>query len=195
MEKKIQDYLPYYVGCRVLIDDKEYGLLTGGTFVPNSCNQIYYDIQTDEMKKNEHDDFSMPYNDDADDPEARIKPILRKLEDMSEDEMIGLLQSMVPANMEDKPVADDYDLEMFYNDDGLMVDSDIAVGANFTCICFEGQIGIKKCGSIILFEEDKDVTRGQLINTPMAFDYLLKMQFDLFGLIESGLAIDSKTLK
>lgn len=123
-----------------------------------------------------------------------IKPILRKLEDMTEEEMIGFIQSMVPMDMEDKPSPDDYSLEMFYNDDGLMVDGDIAVGANYSCRCYEGQIGIKKCGSIILFEEDKDVTRDQLINTPLAFRYLLTQHFDLFGLIDAGIAIDSKTL-
>lgn len=119
---------------------------------------------------------------------------LRRLDDMTEEEMVGLLQSMVPSDMEDKPTDEDYDLEMFYNDDGLMVDGDIAVGANFTCGCFDGQIAVKKCGSIILFDEDKDVTRDMLINAPLAFHYLLRQGFDLFGLIPAGLAIDAKTV-
>lgn len=124
-----------------------------------------------------------------------VRLVLRRLEDMTDEEMIGLLQSMVPDDMEDKPKNEDYDLEMFYNDDGLMVDGDIAIGANFTCGCFDGQIGIKKCGSIILFDEEEDVTRDMLINTPMAFNYLLRQGFDLFGLIPAGLAIDAKTVK
>jgi hypothetical protein len=175
---KFQDYIHYYIGCEVfhLNNERKFRLITyeqeGGDLVG-------------EWPSRRRTRFT---------PWELIKPILRKLEDMTEQEMIGLLQSMVPSDMEDKPKDDDYDIEMFYNDDGLMVDGDIAVGANFTCICFDGQIGIKKCGSIILFEEDKDVTRDQLVNTPMAFNYLLKQSFDLFNLIENGLAIDSKTL-
>lgn len=119
---------------------------------------------------------------------------LRRLEDMTEKEMIGLLQSMLPADMEDKPTEDDYSLEMFYNDDGLMVDNDIAVGANYSCRCYEGQIGVKLCGTIILFDETGDVTRDKLTNTPKAFHYLLQNHFDLFGLIDAGLAIDAKTI-
>lgn len=180
---KLQDYIHYYLGYRVITTPfggkqkrTEHGeLLMAGKY----C----LEVKLDNWQSATTLDFDL------------VKPILRKLEDITEDEMIGLLQSMLPADMEDKPTVDDYSLEMFYNDDGLMVDGDIAVGADFNCVCYEGQIGVKKCGSIILFEEGKDVTRDQLINTPMAFDYLLKARFDLFKLIEKGLAIDSKTLK
>jgi hypothetical protein len=121
---------------------------------------------------------------------------LRQLEDMEKEEMIGLLQAMVPADMEDKPTPEDYDIEMFYNDDGLMVDADIAVGANYSCSCYEGQIAIKLCGSICLFDETgKDVTRDELTNVPKAFHYLLQQHFDLFGLIDAGMAIDAKNIK
>jgi hypothetical protein len=121
-----------------------------------------------------------------------IKPVLRRLEDMTEDDMIGLLQSMVPADMEDKPTEDDYSLEMFYNDDGLMVDSDIIIGANYTCICFNGQIAIRECGSVIIFDEEE---MQRPCNIPQAFHYLLKQGFDLFGLIAKGLAVDIKNIQ
>lgn len=180
-EKKLRDYAQYYIGCRCL-----------NTWFPeghdmHNANWVLRGFRSTNEKcyflDNEEDET---WTDS-------IKPILRKLEDMKEEEMIGLLQSMVLSDMEDKPTNEDYNLEMFYNDDGLMVDGDIAVGANFTCRCFEGQIGLKKCGSIILFDEDKDVTRDQLINTPIAFHYLLKQHFDLFGLIDSNLAKDAST--
>lgn len=164
--KKLSDYLHYYMGCKFITDNSE------GEVNPETIRFIYPMIEKG-------------YN---------VQLVLRKLEDITDEEMIGLLQSMLPANLEDRPKNSDYELEMFYNDDGLMVDGDISVGANFSCICYEGQIGIKKCGSIILFEEDKDVTRDQLVNTPMAFDYLLKQYFDLFGLIDANLAIDAKTI-
>lgn len=163
---KLQDYLHYYLGATYWTNNSQ------GEVNKVTLQHIYPMIEKGKG----------------------VQLHLRRLEDMTEDEMIGLLQSMVPFDMEDKPTDEDYDLEMFYNDDGLMVDSDIAVGANFTCICFDGQIGVKKCGSIILFEQNKDVTRDQLINTPMAFHYLIQQHFDLFGLIPAGLAIDIKTI-
>jgi hypothetical protein len=111
---------------------------------------------------------------------------------MTEEEMIGLLQSMVPADMEDKPTDADYDLEMFYNDGGLMVDGDVAVGANYTCICYEGQIAVRDTGDIHLFDEAGKIER--LVNQPQAFRYLLSKSFDLFNLIPEGLAIDKSKL-
>jgi hypothetical protein len=86
MEKKLSDYIQYYIGCDVIIDGREHGKLLGGMFIPNSVDQIYYDIQTEEMRIQDGDDFSMPYNDDPFDSEPRIKPILRRLEDVTDDE-------------------------------------------------------------------------------------------------------------
>lgn len=188
MEKKLQDYFHYYLGCRVDKDSDALDYPTIKGFHGDRVMISEYRYKTPNCDKV----FTRPeiYH-----FVGFIKPILRRLEDMTDKEMIGLLQSMTPADMEDKPTDEDYDLEMFYNDDGLMVDGDIAVGANYRCRCFEGQIGIKKCGTIILFDEVKDITRDELTNTPMAFHYLLKQSFDLFGLIDAGLAIDAKTLK
>lgn len=178
---ELKDYLHYYFGCNFLFDNKQWQmfriemtnkgvLVTGKRFFATGGwrhNTIWA---------------------------ADCKLVLRRLEDMTEGEMVGLLQSMVPSDMEDKPTDEDYDLEMFYNDDGLMVDGDIAVGANFTCGCFDGQIAVKKCGSIIQFDENKDVTRDMLINAPLAFHYLLQQHFDIFGLIDAGLAVDIKII-
>lgn len=120
------------------------------------------------------------------------KPILRPLEDMTEEEMVNLLTDLFPFDMEDKPTADEFSMEMFYNDDGLMVDGDVSVGANYTCRCYEGQIAIKQCGTICFFDEAGNQEHG--INVPKAYHYLLSKHFDLFGLIDAGLAIDAKTL-
>lgn len=136
---KLQDNIHYYIGCEVIVDGKERARLIGGSFVPNSCNQIYYDLQTEEMKA-EDIDFSMPYNDDADDPEPRIKPILNRLSNLPEKEGI----------------------EMFGND------------RYWDIVCMEG-----KWDSFSSKE----------------LHILTKQGYDLFGLIDAGLAIDSKTLK
>lgn len=174
---KLQDYLHYYIGANVFLCIN----LEGNNVIEPLTPKML------------HEDMDMFIDPDDTRP---YKLLLRRLEDMKEDQMIGLLQSMAPPDMEDKPTPEDYGLEMFYNDDGLMVDRDIAVGANYSCRCYEGQIGVKVCGSIILFDETgKDVTRDELTNTPRAFHYLLQQGFDLFGLIPAGLAIDAKTLQ
>jgi hypothetical protein len=179
---KLQDYINYYIGCKCFNswfpeDHPTYNASWVLRGIRSTYEKRYFLDNTEDETWTDS-----------------IKPILHRLEDMTEDEMIGLLQSMLPADMEDKPTPDDYSLEMFYNDDGLMVDGDISVGANYSCRCYEGQIGVKKCGSIILFDEERDVTRDQLTNTPMAFHYLLSRHFDLFNLIDAGLAVDEKTV-
>lgn len=168
----IKDYIHYYIGCDVIYNKRRWSL-------------FMYDVWNNEAHIDITDDSGRVEITDVGD----VKPILRRLEDMTEEDMIGLLQSMVPVDMEDKPSDDDYDLEMFYNDDGLMVDSDIIIGANYTCICFNGQIAIRECGSVIMFDE-KDMQRP--VNIPQAFHYLLKQGFDLFGLIDAGVALDAK---
>jgi len=163
---KLQEFIHYYMGASFITNNSE------GEINPATLKFIYPMIEKDKG----------------------VQLVLRSLDDMTEEEMIGLLQSMVPADMDDKPIDDEYGIEMFYNDDGLMVDGDIAVGANYSCRCYEGQIAIKLCGSICLFSDGKDVTRDELMNTPKAFHYLLHQGFDIFGLISAGLAINAKTI-
>lgn len=80
---ELKDVIHYYIGCEVIIDGKERGRLMGANPIPNSVGQVYWDIITEEMKK-EDEDFCMPYNDDPDMGPLRIKPILKLLEDVSD---------------------------------------------------------------------------------------------------------------
>lgn len=165
---KLQDYIHYYIGCRVFITDcNEYGRLMGGTFVPNSINQIYYMIRSDEMAANEDEDFYMPYNDDADDP-ARIKPILRKLEDM-----------------------DDDDIKSFIEWDRLSSLYHNVTYKKYTG-CIAVHYGIDMDDDVII-PQSHYIHFSKL--SQLEFHHLLKEGFDLFNLIKYGLAIDSKTLK
>src|ERR1044072_5749915 len=114
---KLQDYIHYYIGCDVITtDDNELAELVGvsednahlvhkGTGSYGTC-----DI-------------------------SGVKPLLRRLEDMTEEEIIGLLQCMVPDKMDDKPVNDEYGMNLFHNDGGNLVNSDVIVGAEFSCWC------------------------------------------------------------
>ena len=82
---ELKDVIHYYIGCNVLVDGKEIAKFNGGTFVPNSVGQIYYDLQTKDMLEDDPD-FNMPYNDDPEMKPLRIKPILRRIEDMTDEE-------------------------------------------------------------------------------------------------------------
>lgn len=116
---------------------------------------------------------------------------LRRLEDTTEGEIIELLISMQPEGIPDLPEAGDYNLDIFHNDNGLMVDEDVAIGADYTCRCYVGQIAIRKNGIINLYDEGR--SPEPLVAGPQQFHYLLSLGFDLFGGIDAGWAVDVKT--
>jgi len=122
---------------------------------------------------------------------AGIKPFLRPLSSMTEDELIEVIQLTAPKGFENMPKPEDYDLEMFYNDGGLQVDKDVSIGANYTCICYDGQIAIRECGSIHLYDEDGN--RESVYNMPEIYTYLLSKHFDIFNLIKNNEAISDTT--
>jgi hypothetical protein len=122
-------------------------------------------------------------------PIAMYKPILRLLSSMTEDELIEIIQITAPDSLKEKPTAEDYYLDIFYNDGGNAVDGDVAIGADYTCICYDGQIVVRQDGSVHFFGEDGAT---ELVNNmPKIYTYLLSKHFDLFGLIESGEAIEA----
>lgn len=174
--RNMKDFIHYYIGQKVknpynaereIIGDLK-GIIQDFAVIRN------YDVFGDPWSELTYVGFD------------KIRLILRPLESMTEEEMKGLLISTTPKDMEDAPGPEDYDLEMFYNDGGTMVDGDVAVGCNFNCICFEGQIAIRQNGDIDFFDENE---RAHLVNQTSAFHYLLQKGFDIFGLIPSGLAI------
>ncbi len=105
MKKEIKDYLHLYLGCKVVFNEKLKAVITHKLLADNLV------------------------------PKEKLKPILRPLSDMTEDE----------------------DQEFEY----------------------------------IRYKKDLSIYEG----TAMQTAYLLSKNFDLFGLIESGLAIDATTLK
>ena len=122
-------------------------------------------------------------------PLSGFKPILRLLSSMTEDELIEVIQITAPDSLKEKPTAEDYYLDIFYNDGGNAVDGDVAIGADFTCIYYDGQIVFRQDGSVHFFGEDGAT---ELVNNmPKIYTYLLSKHFDLFGLIESSEAIEA----
>lgn len=130
MKKELKDYLHLYLGCECILDNKETGKLIGfdSRLHDSDVEMVCFTIWID--KEN---DWSV-YNDDKN--FERIKPILRPLSDMTEEEK---------QNIEG-------------TDWSLLPDS----GWEYTA---------------------------------ETFLFLLSKGFDLFGLIEAGLAIDKITLK
>jgi hypothetical protein len=177
-QRPLKDYLHFYVGCECIIGD---------------LNWKPQDIAPHDLVPYTDPDFGKPIRCKMDlhtvqQYSHKITPVLRPLSDMKEKEMIELLKILF-SDVEDKINDDELqDMEMFYWDNACMVDGDIQVGANFSCRCFEGQIAIRECGSIFLFDEGGDQQR--LSNTPEAMRYLLSLGFDLFKLIPAELAID-----
>lgn len=209
---KLQDYLHYYIGCKCQTPDG-IGELVGlpwhikqqdrATIHFGKIMNTENSIDRSAGKMRNHGDYllrsermepigSEGITDDGFDLPGGVRPILRRLEDMTEEEMIELFQSMVPDDMEDKPSNDEFTVNVFRGDGGNLVDENVAIGAEYSCRCFEGQLTIKKCGTICAYDEAGD--EEELVNAPRAYHYLLQQKFDLFGLIDAGLAIDIKTL-
>jgi hypothetical protein len=173
-QRKISDYLHLYIGCDKAaydpdrkIDNEPYPLFP---FYWSNHEYVIKGIS-----------------------EGKFKLCLRPLSDMTEEEMRGLIKILF-SDVEDK-ISDDelQDVEMFYWDNSTMVDGDIQVGANFDCRCFEGQLAIRECGSMFLWDADGKELRW-LTNIPEASRYLLGLGFDLYKLIPDGLVIDKTTL-
>ena len=119
-EKKLQDYLPYYIGC----------------------NMIY-----SSHHEPQNEPYILTFKNIEEAIEFGDRPILRKLEDVSQEEA--------------KYIIDNYTF------------GDISIPAD------EVKFSI-------------NITKRLSSNMKIA-DYLLKQHFDLFGLIDSGLAIDAST--
>lgn len=182
MEKKIEDYLHLYLGCKVEYDGR-IGIIYTYYHPAGRYNENM--VWVCSLEEDGNPEMSCAVGAD------KVKPILRPLSDMTEEEMIQLLQILF-AGVDDKIADDELQIEMFYWDNSTMVDGDIQVGCNVSCRCFEGQLCVRECGSIMLMDEEGVCQRLQ--NVPAAINYMRSKTFDCDGLIESGLAIDKTTL-
>ena len=155
MKKELKDYLHLYLGCDCRLDNKETGKLIGfdSRLHDAELEMVCYTIWLD--KEN---DWSV-YNDDKN--LGRIKPILRPLNNMTEEEI---------GNFFD-----------------LNVDAQVVMG-NFNSPFFQVEY-IDDYGERTY--EHQYITQLK----PEQYRYLISKHFDIFGLIESGLAIDKTTLK
>ena len=177
MKKNIKDYLHLYLGC----DVKNTGGKTG-KMVSVDASGIIMVYPNDDPRGHF---LSM---------QGVMRLILRPLSSMTEAEFTELALIIFHHKDTDYKISEDeLDIEMFYNDGGNMVDLDVAVGANISCRCYEGQIAVREDGSIHLFDEDDKPEN--VYNIPEAIRYLLSKHFDIFGLIGTALAINIELRK
>lgn len=156
--KELKDYLHLYLGCEVELNN-------GGSKVYNRKlvavggvdDELYCKLRLGKAGKGQlvHGIFLK---------EGRVKPLLRPLSDMTEEEMRGW--ALIAAPREN--MTDDY-IKKSHED-------------------FLKQVSKKGLDAF-------EVNSGEF---HLAFElthYLLSLHFDLFGLIESGLAIDKTKLQ
>ncbi len=113
-----------------------------------------------------------------------IKPILRPLSSMTEEEIIevAILADCLPTGWRE---ADHYKVaHLDHPNEGIEV-----------CVLKKYSVRITKRGAVYFYNYDKPSAAIFIPTTFEIIRYLLSKHFDLFGLIESGLAVDKTKIK
>lgn len=168
-ERKITDYLHFYLGCEVLLESEMYG--TGGK--PDKIRERLVGIDKDGASGENHILY-----------EGDFKLILRPLSDMTEEEGKEIMKMIYQAIFH-------LDCELDAID--IIRGDENSFGMKAGESRYEERIGLTiepHCGIELSVE-------GGKIMTPQfeATRWLLSKGFDLFGLIDSNLAINKSTLK
>lgn len=146
---KLQDYIHYYIGCRCINTwfqegHKEYNK---GWVLSGYC-QLYANGGKPFLLESENE---VTWTDS-------INLILRRLEDITEDEFVNAIKIYDPE--------EDFEYAR----------------SHYPSFKERGMAGMS-------------VQEGQFSDTMHVVHYLISIGVDMFGLIDAGLAIDSKTLK
>jgi hypothetical protein len=186
---ELKDYLHYYLGCKCFTY-AGFGKLTqfdlGGHWyvslynkggVTGNINDTY-----SECPEESKEAFPKGYP-----PKSILKPVLRRLEDMTEEEAlhIGKL-AMFDRDM--KYPNSDYTVEKC----GVTIELPTTYSVRINNDWFEKEIRIGFNTGNIWYANNE--INERIFNQPVIFHYLLRQHFDLFGLIPAGLALDSKTI-
>jgi hypothetical protein len=167
---ELKDYLHYYLGCNVITtDDNEEAELVG---VSDDNAHIVH------MGTGSYGTCSI----------EGVKPILRRLEDMTEEEALHIGKLAM------------FDRDMNYPDSDFKVEKTWAAievpttySVRISNDWFEKEIRIGFNTGNIWYANNE--INERIFNQPVIFHYLLRQHFDLFGLIPVGLALDAKTIK
>lgn len=167
-EKKLKNYLHYYLGCQVRTSTGKL-TLTG-----INVSDFYHTAEAIVLNGN------VSHKTDI----IGLKPILRPLFSITEEEFEELV--IITMSAHNLPEADRISKKELHT--RLLLDKlPEYLMAEISLRCFEGYFILNPDGSINI--EDENEEDQPVSNQPMAIDYLLKKHFDLFGLIEAGLAV------
>lgn len=170
---ELKDYLHYYIGCKAITtDDNEQAELVG---------------VSDDNAHIVHDGTGSYGTCDI----TGVKPLLRRLEDMTEAEAIAVHReaTKTPFLPADK---DEYDVS-YIKDKGEVCSIqvvDLRMPKMYTNINIEGDV-------LVYVHETNEEPKicERVANQHHITHYLLRHGFDLFGLIPAGLAINAKTVE
>lgn len=163
---KLQDYLHYYMGCKVMAapyggQNKKY---EEGKLVGINIHDVAH------VKLNSWQSV-------ADISITCVKPILRRFEDITKEQMKAIWGLIFDRPFNENGRIDWFEKETF--------------SACKRWIMWSGveRVGIELNGKVWA---DSDL-HNYKYNPHVVTHYLLQQQFDLFGLIDAGLAVDIKT--
>lgn len=151
--KTLESILHMYLGCDVMTEDNRVGRLAGIDLCQKDNSITMLTIR---YSDDTEDDWTV-INDDG--YFSRLKPILRPLDSMTEEEAKDLYDQMYP----DVPRRDDFKAR-------IIIDQVTGTG-----VYYEGKVSI--------------------IDYVNWYPWLLSKSFDLFGLIDSGLALNATKLE
>lgn len=157
---KLIGYIHYYIGC--------------------PC--IFYTADDDPAGYHTTIDYDTIKNWLANQEETDLKPLLRRLEDMTEDEAayLALIYSGAKKVSPMKGIASNWHYFFCYFSEDQ--EGEVLVIDATGCAWYAHYFDKSQPGHRNIVDEHK------------AFHYLLQNHFDLFGLIDAGLAIDAKTI-
>lgn len=176
MEKHLKDFLHYYMGCRLKIIKGPFDHFSSPVLMGIIGQDIYF-IQSDNSRQKQYSHGKATID--------CVRPVLRKVEDMSKQEVLALCKhasAEVYGNYRysDWEVTDDPANSNVWK--AWIVKNDNSK-EKYLIDRYDGEINIYND------EEDDNTT----INRNYRF-WFPKHGFDIFELIEAGLAIDVKTL-
>lgn len=174
--KNIKDYLHLYLGCQCLVSESEY-------YESGQGKLVRVDIEDDEAAtisgNTLHDRTRYCVEADFKD----IKPILRPLSDMTKPEALEFINDVFNFKGQFGHRIDNYKIEKGF--------------LSFTYFNGNGPKGGNDQTVLLIKNWSKEGMGEWIFNCSYSMNdvvWLLKNHFDLFGLIESGLAIDATTI-
>lgn len=173
-QNRLAAYMPMHIGKKIFIPENgKVGVLTSWSIVYGQSDLIF-----DVHYSDKDDDWDV-FNDNTEEFD-RAKPILRKLSSMTEEEARTTFE-LIDRRVHEMVIIDKHGAYSISLRSTNLPDHSINIGLDGTIVYYrEDEYGNKA------FTDDR-------ISYPIVFRFFLSKSFDLFNLIDSGLAIDEST--